>query len=243
MCTLIVLFRAFESLPLVVAANRDEKLDRASEAPSALTHGGMSILCPRDRVGGGTWLGINARGLFVGITNRFGVPPHPDRRSRGLIVLDALAAPTAAVVREQLAGLDAARENAFHLVVADSVEAYVIVNDGQRIVSAAIEPGLCLVTERSFGAAPSGRERVIRERLEPFQTTAPSVDALSSLLGSHDDGPFDSVCVHVPELSYGTRSSTILRRMEPSGAFDVRFADGPPCVTPYVPILWRGVSA
>src|SRR5580700_6303093 len=94
MCTLVVAVGQFPGFPLVVAANRDERLDRLA-TPPRLWPGAMPFVAPRDEVAHGTWLGINAAGLFVGITNRFGVPADPTKASRGGIVLDALSAPDA----------------------------------------------------------------------------------------------------------------------------------------------------
>ena len=68
---------------LQVAANRDEFLKRPAAPPSIWEEG---WLAPRDLEAGGTWLGLNPRGLFVGVTNRAGVHRASDRRSRGLLV-------------------------------------------------------------------------------------------------------------------------------------------------------------
>ena len=84
MCTLIVLHRCVPGRPLVVAANRDEFLSRPAEGPAIREGRGGRILSPLDLEAGGTWLGLNDRGVFVGLTN---LRPHsagpgrrPDRR-------------------------------------------------------------------------------------------------------------------------------------------------------------------
>lgn len=43
-------------------------------------------------------------------------------------------------------------------------------------------------------------------------------------------------CVHADARLYGLRSSTILAWTDASKDFDMRFADGPPCVTSFVPV-------
>ena len=68
MCTLVVASHVLPDRPLVVVANRDEQLDRASSPPFAWKEG---FFAPRDDVAGGTWLGVNDHGVFVGITNRY----------------------------------------------------------------------------------------------------------------------------------------------------------------------------
>jgi len=70
----------------LMIANRDEALDRPSSPPANRGE----IFAPRDEVAGGTWWGVNRRRMLCAITNRFGHARDPDRKSRGLLVLDAL---------------------------------------------------------------------------------------------------------------------------------------------------------
>src|SRR5690349_17229607 len=114
MCTLILAHRYFQGAPLVLAANRDEFLARRASGPGVVD-GSPKILMPRDEVAGGTWLGLNAGGLFVGVTNRAGSSVDRARRSRGLLVADALRAGSAAELHRELARLDPSIHNAFHL--------------------------------------------------------------------------------------------------------------------------------
>lgn len=231
-CTLILFTRAFADTPLLVAANRDEKLDRPAGPPAITTRGGMRILCPRDLEAGGTWLGLNAAGVFVGITNRFGGPPRPGVRSRGLLVLDALSHESARSAAEQVAALDPRSSNGFHLVIADRAEAHLVWSDTERVTLRVLPPGVQVVTERSFNAAPTEREAKIQKLLSDLsRDRAPDDAALEGLLSSHDDSGLEGICVHVPALGYGTRSSTIVR-LEATGARMLQ-ADGPPCETPY----------
>ncbi len=69
MCTLIVLHRCVAGRPLVVAANRDEFFDRPAEEMALRTSRTGPILSPLDLEAGGTWLGLNQRGVFAGLTN------------------------------------------------------------------------------------------------------------------------------------------------------------------------------
>jgi uncharacterized protein with NRDE domain len=235
MCTLIVFSRMFTDASLLVAANRDERLDRPAAGPSIIEHRGMRILCPRDLEGHGTWLGINEERVFVGITNRFGVDRNAALRSRGLLVLDALSYASAKDAAEAVSALDPRAENAFHLVMADPREAHLVWSDGATFTHRALDPGAHVVTERSFGAAPTAREIAIRERLAAFarRSIAPSDSDLTALMSSHAEAGFEGVCVHVPGLSYGTRSSTIIRLADRA---HVLHAEGPPCTTPYAPV-------
>src|SRR5512139_989608 len=96
MCTLAVALGQDRRWPVVVAANRDERLGRPSE-PWGLRvgPGGVRFAAPRDVLAGGTWIGISAGGVFAGLTNYhapFDWYPDETRRSRGDIVGLALAA-------------------------------------------------------------------------------------------------------------------------------------------------------
>ena len=119
MCTLTVAWGVFAAEPLVVAANRDEVLDRPSTGPER-REGELTVVAPRDGEAGGTWTGYNERGLFVGITNRWTDEPREGERSRGLLVRDALAQPTAKRAARLVEREVAERSYApFNLLVAD----------------------------------------------------------------------------------------------------------------------------
>jgi|SRR5688572_31821949 uncharacterized protein with NRDE domain len=231
MCTLIFWYRAFEGSPLIVAANRDERLDRPSAPPSMRQLPRRRVLCPTDLQAGGTWLGINDRRFFAAITNRFGRKKHDGRRSRGELVLEALDHDSAESAALAVAGLDPHCENAFNLAIADEYSAHLISCDGDAITHRRLSPGLHVITERSFETGPTAREFMIRSRLDAL--TEPDAEVLTTLLSSHSEDGFEGVCVHVPRLNYGTRSSTILRV---SNDVSFLFADGPPHQTPYLQV-------
>jgi hypothetical protein len=118
-CTLTFAWQVFPDAPLVVAANRDERVDRPSTAPER-DAGPPAVVAPRDEEAGGTWIGYNEHGLFAGITNRWTDGDVPGERSRGLLMRDVLSeesaeAATRAVERE----LDERTYAGFNLVLAD----------------------------------------------------------------------------------------------------------------------------
>jgi uncharacterized protein with NRDE domain len=228
MCTLVAAFRMYDAFPLVVAANRDERLDRPA-APPSIWPGGF--LAPTDREGGGTWLGLTAGGMFVGVTNRFGVPRDPARLSRGALVADALGAASAAALHSRLVALPARRHNAFHLLYADREDAFVTWSDGAALRQERLQPGLHVVTERSLGADDHGRVEVVRDLWRALPPGPPPAEALEKLLAVHGDDPTAGTCVHLPDFGYGTRSSAVLRLSRTGGA--LRWAEGKPCETPF----------
>jgi len=233
MCTLAIAIQADRRWPLVVAANRDERLHRAAEG-WGLRDGkdGIRYAAPGDRVAGGTWIGLSARGLFAGLTNYHASPDghsDPNRRTRGEIVGIALGHPTAAAARAALAGVDAARYNPFHLVVADASDAFLWWYDGERAGLEALGPGLHVVTESSpTGQGPRGE--AIRSRWPMDLSPA----RLRELLSVHEGAGLagTATCIH-REPVYGTRSSAIVRVAADLGASELLVADGPPCRAPF----------
>ncbi len=228
MCTLVIAHQHFEGAPLVVAANRDEFLARPAEGPR-LRGGQPRVLAPRDQLAGGTWLGLNEHGLFVGITNRHGAPLDPKRRSRGLLVTAALRAPDARRLHRELATLAPTEYNPFHLLYADAEAAFVTWSDGSACRQYEVPPGVHVITERSLGADDRGRTELL-ERLFAERTGrgAPTCERLRELLVVHADAgsPLSGTCVHADEIGYGTRSSFIyVAGARPSGCW----AEGHPC--------------
>jgi uncharacterized protein with NRDE domain len=232
MCTLIVATRVWQSTPLLVAANRDERLDRPAEPPRLWTDRPIPLLAPRDVTAGGTWIGLSAARVFAGVTNRFGSPPDPTRRTRGEIVLLALAKPTAKDGAREIAALEPSRYNPFHLVVADERAAFLIVNTSESMTLVELAPGIHIATERSFNTGTTAREQLIRSRLGPLESKdPPSDEALKALLAMRGEPSYDGVAVRMPELNYGTRSSTIVRLGDKS---ELLHAEGPPDEAPFI---------
>ncbi|XVH30891.1 NRDE family protein [Haloferacaceae archaeon DSL9] len=237
MCTLTVAWRAFDGAPVAVAANRDEALDRPSEPPGRYLDD-PAVIAPRDAEAGGTWIGYNERGVFVGITNRW-VEGFAAERSRGLLVRDCLTEPTARDARETLeATVDAFEYDGFNLVVADATDAFYAEWDGNLSITA-LDPGVHVVVnvgaDGSFfepprrpeiGVEQADNAVAVRDALRPRETESAAewLDRAATVLGDHDYG----VCIH--EAHYGTRSSSLILLDETP---TYRFAAGPPCRTPY----------
>ncbi len=235
MCTLVALHRCVPGAPLVVAANRDEFLARPAEGP-ALRSGSWGLaLAPLDVEAGGTWIGLSATGLLAAVTNRPCARPDPGRRSRGLLVLDALSAPSAAEAAARLEDLPERAYNPFNLLVADRESAAAIsyLDVARRIDLA---PGVHVLGNADPLAPPTPKIARLRACAERAAAApAPRVlDALAALCREHaaDADPLGAACVHTPR--FGTRSSTLLRLSETATDDAFLFADGPPCRTGYL---------
>jgi uncharacterized protein with NRDE domain len=92
MCTLIVLYRPNHAWPMLIAANRDEMLDRPWLPPGRHWPERPSVIGGLDKLAGGSWFGLNDFGVAAGIMNRREtLGPLPGKRSRGELVLKAPA--------------------------------------------------------------------------------------------------------------------------------------------------------
>jgi uncharacterized protein with NRDE domain len=227
MCTLAIALGSDRRWPVVVAANRDERLSRASE-PWALRSaaGRTAYAAPRDAVAGGTWIGLSADGVFAAVTNVFtGAPPDPMLRSRGELVGLALAHPTTTAARAALEEIPATAFNPFHLAVADRRGAFLWRHDGTSPGSfSPLGPGLHIVTERGADGLDS---RALAVRAAWPIDLAPG--RLGALLARHEPG--EPICVHLGE-AYGTRSATVLRLTSDLATSELWTSDVAPCLAP-----------
>jgi len=222
MCTLVILHRP-EKL-LAVSGNRNELLARPASGPRVE----QGIFAPRDEVAHGTWLGLNRHGLFVCVTNRRDGMVDPARRSRGLLVVEALQAASARGLHQALKELRGDRHNGFHLIYADLRDAFVTWGDGSAVHQVSLAPGEAhVITERSFGAGEGSRERDVRAA---FALLEPDPAAWRAPMTVHADLPLESACVHADAVGYGTRSSfQLVLRPKEVGAL---WTDGHPCRNP-----------
>jgi uncharacterized protein with NRDE domain len=236
MCTLIVLHRCVPETPLVVAANRDEFLGRPAEGPALRDTPEGRLLAPLDRRAGGTWLGVNEHGLFAAVTNRRCEDPDPNRRSRGLIVMDALRARSAREAADEIEALERDAYNPFNLLVADALTAHVFSYLGAP-ERADLAPGPHVVGNVHPADASSPKLARLRGEAAGCVSSDRVLDELAEVCRSHaGDGPLESTCVHAGD--YGTRSSTLLRLGRNDG--ELLYASGAPCAreyTDFTPLL------
>jgi uncharacterized protein with NRDE domain len=257
MCTIAVLHRVHPEFPVIVAANRDEFYDRPASGPAPWP-GEPGIIAGRDHSKGGTWMGATRAGFFVGLTNqRTYQPADPARLSRGDVVLRALRAGSRSAAERYLRGLDATRYNPFNLLFGDASGVSVAyaretreigvfdVGEGVQVLpndtlNAQNFPkaarAAALIAPHAGQSWPALREALARAladharpplaSLEQDPPGAPFSWVLTQLLGA--------LCIHTP--TYGTRSSTLLA-LSPHGLAHYLYADGAPCVTPFVSCL------
>lgn len=209
MCLISVALGASARLPVVIAANRDERHARASAAagwwPDA-----PRVLGGRDLVAGGTWLAIDRAGRIGAVTNRFASPRTPAPRSRGALVTEFLAGTSTAEQFAAHAEAEGERFGPFNLVLVDAAGALVVSNCGERLdLTNGIRSFGNTALEDDWpklGAATAGVERALGE--------ADPVAALFDVLATRRAAPAergpDRENLFIVGAEFGTRSSTVV---------------------------------
>ena len=265
MCLLVVAWHVDARAPLVVAANRDERLDRPAAAAVVLQERAPRIVGGRDQEAGGTWLAVNDHGVVAGLTNRPGQQGRdPSKRSRGELPL-ALAAHTDAesAVEQFAQRFRPCDYNPSWLLVGDRRSLfYLDMTDGDHAQVRALPPGIHILENNPIDAGTAKQRRVAgllgtMGSLQEKDATAPDqsgldVARLAAVLGDHSppddltdlpegvDPAVLAACVHTDR--YGTRSAAIVRVLDDADALpEILVADGHPCTAPFkdVGVLWR----
>jgi uncharacterized protein with NRDE domain len=249
-CLLVVCSRVVPGFPLVVAANRDERLDRPATAITVLRENAPRILGGRDELAGGTWLAVNEHGVVAGLTNRpSALGRDPTRRSRGelpLLLATAESADQAVEAFER--EVRPSEYNAAWMLVGDRHSLHYLELDGtDPLVHRVLDPGIHVLENLAI-EVPSTKVDRARELVgDVSHLSADGLrDRLAAILADHrvplDDGskqalgaesrPFRPICVHGD--SFGTRSSMSVLVPEAEEPSSVYVADGRPCEVPFV---------
>ncbi|HEY4000115.1 MAG TPA: NRDE family protein [Candidatus Xenobia bacterium] len=201
--------------PLILAANRDEFLDRPT-APAAWWDE-PEVLAGRDLQAGGTWLAVNRAGRIAWLTNvRDQVPAPTDPPSRGQLPLKALGDDIGSWLERY-----GASYAGFNLLYGDARGLSWYSNRGGRVE--AVLPGVHGI---SNGALDEPWPKVVRGRsglADILRDGSPYTDRLLDLL-THAEPAEKSLPdtgvgpdmerflspIHITGDRYGTRSSTVV---------------------------------
>jgi uncharacterized protein with NRDE domain len=232
MCTVLLLLRPDERWPLLVASNRDERLDRAFDPPWRWWPDAPQVLAWRDRTSGGSWLGVNDGGVFATLINHVDeLGPLPGKRSRGDLVVEALRRDDAAAAAETIAALDGDAFRGFTLLVADRAQAFTVSNDDGAMRVVAISPGHHMLTPEGCDVPGSRRFDAHIAEFRAAAVPRPGEEDWASwiaLLQREDaDDPHQAMTV-VTDHGFGTVASTLIAVPAGPEAPVVRYADGPP---------------
>ena len=232
MCLLALFFRATADAPVIVGANREERYDRPGTPPHILD-GPCRAVAGTDPQAGGTWLGVNDRGVLIAVTNRRRLEEPERPRSRGLLARDLLLNGASAADAVELAKreLHPDRYAGCNLLIADRERA-VVVHAGDWLSIWPLPPGLHVLTNHDVnqeGDPRVGHALAWLSRRN-CETTAECLAALAVLCGQHgDDGP--PICLHGQDR--GTVSSSLIALRPALSESIYRHAQGPPDRVPY----------
>ena len=236
MCTVVLLIRPAHAWPLIVAANRDEMLDRAWDPPAAHWPDQPAIVAGRDRSAGGTWMGVNRHGVMAAVLNRPGsLGPATGKRSRGELPLMALTHDSAAGAAAALCALDAATWRSFNLVVANRDEAWFVRGLGHGpIQRQLLSPGCHMVTAHDPDDQQSPRVARHFARFQATDPEPPKCRSWQTLLADRSGGPGEQINV-MPRGGFGTVCSSVLA-LPREGPSVWLFAAGSPDHAPFQPV-------
>jgi len=254
MCTLVLLRRPGHEWPVVLAANRDEMIDRPAQPPARHWPDRPEVVAGRDELAGGSWLGLNDHGVVAGILNRIGtLGPAPGRRSRGELVLEALDHADARAAAQALGDLDPRAYRSFNLIIADNRDAFWLrhADSGGRLPVEVrpIAAGLAMIAAGDLDETETPRLVRYRPRFAAAATPDPgSADwaAWEALLA--DDRPTSpdapmSALRFVTERGFATVSSALIA-LPAAGRGDVppvfRYRAWQPAPSPWRDVLAEG---
>lgn len=258
MCTILAIFGLHPEYPLVIAANRDEFTDRPTQGPTVLTQAPRSV-GGVDLREGGSWLGVNEKGVFAALTNqRTYTHPDPGLQSRGQVVRRALGCISPEAIVDQLRGLDATSYNPFNLLFGNADRLYAAYARGSRnaIEIEALAPGIHVLANDRLGSprfpkAERARRAVYGNHARPWSELSA---VLVSMLSDHTLPPWEAIeqpppgsrlrreqlralgaiCIHTE--GYGTRSAALIA-IDRCGVARYLHAPGPPCRTAFEDII------
>jgi uncharacterized protein with NRDE domain len=177
MCLIGLAWQVHPRYRLVVAANRDEFVDRPT-APAQWWDDHPGVFGGRDARAGGTWMAVTRSGRFAALTNvrRGDEASGEDKPSRGHLVARFVA--DAMTAQDYVASLLVSDYAGFNLVVCDGSELWWCDDAG---ASEPLLPGVHTVSNASLDT-PWPKTRRLSERMAMALGVDASDDALSDEL-------------------------------------------------------------
>jgi hypothetical protein len=238
MCTVLLLLRPDDAWPLILGANRDERLDRVFEPPGRYWDEAPGIVAGRDVLGGGSWFGVNDDGVAATIVNGpYRLGPLHGKATRGELVVRALGERDAHSAAAALGALAPDRYRGFTLLVADRRAAFAVSSDERRIEVAELTPGHHLITPEGCDVPSSPRYAAHFAAFRAAAPPDPGTGAWTSwteILRHDDDADPHRAMTIAPADDFGTVCSALLAVPRDASRPPVLlFANGPPTRAPY----------
>lgn len=177
MCLLAIQYRSVPEAPILVAANREEAYDRGSLLPS-IQAGKPRILCGIDTKAGGTWLGVNQQGLFVGVCNRHKMLSPMAPKSRGVLCREMLRTNSSRqAVDLAMEELSSGKYDGANFIIADQESGWVV-HGGDEVEVVELPDGLSIISSGDVNDVRDERGKLCR-RLLTLQTLDSAVKFLA----------------------------------------------------------------
>ena len=222
MCLILFSYKNHPKYRLILAANRDEFLDRPTK-PARFWNEHPDLLAGKDTRAGGTWMGVTTDLRFAAITNyREPASEKPDAPSRGHLVLDYLKGSSHPQAYLQELQKNAAVYNGYNLLAGSAAGLWFYSNKENQVRE--VTPGIHGLSnhllDTPWPKVQKGKERLGKSITS--QTLQPGT--LIDLLGDSEQAPdhllpntgvpqdwerlLSPMFIRAP--NYGTRASTVL---------------------------------
>lgn len=206
MCLIAIAHRVSPLFPLVLAANRDEAYERATQ-DAHFWPDAPDVLAGRDGLHGGTWLAVTRGGRFAAVTNLRGAVQRT--RSRGALVSEFVRSGIEVDSYASAIAVHADEYSGFHLLAGEiDGRAMSIAPDSQH----ELEPGIHGVSNApsgehwpKVGLAVATMSRVLESSGE-----RQIIDDLMQFLSTRRGAGSVESEVFIAGEVYGTRSSTVI---------------------------------
>lgn len=224
MCLILVAHQFRADLPLLLLANRDEFLDRAT-APLGPWPGSPAVVAGRDLLAGGSWLGAGADGRWAAVTNvRDGERAAPGQPSRGWLVRDYLLGGELPETFSRRLAVRAGEYAGFNLLLGGGGAVWYVGNRGAPPCQ--LPPGVYGLSNGRLDSPWPKVERGKAALAGLAGEKSPAVESGFRLLCEretfadhqlpqtgvpiHWERALSATFIAAPEHGYGTRSSTVL---------------------------------
>lgn len=228
MCLMAVLYRLVPESPILVAANREEYYDRPSQPPS-IQSGKPRVLCGLDQRAGGTWLGVNQHGMFVGVCSRRSNGEQLGARARGLLAREVLRTGSARKgVDKAMEEMLSDRFESLNMVICDAESGWVIHADQEPEV-VPLEEGLNIIGNQDVNDPTDERVRLAHRLLTLQMLDSPvKFLAVASKVFARAPSPAGRPTMVSRGNDYGTVSSTLIALSPKPRDAIFQFASGAP---------------
>ncbi|MCA9215976.1 MAG: NRDE family protein [Planctomycetales bacterium] len=210
MCLLAVQYQLIPDSPILIAANREEFYERPTQPPS-IQSGKPRVLCGTDLQAGGTWLGVNQHGLFIGVLNRRRANPGFPSRSRGTLCRELLKSHSAQHARDMaMEEMSSGRYDGANFVCVDAESGWVV-HGGDDLNTVEMREGLNIIAGGDLNDPRDGRVDMAR-RLLTLQTLDSPVKflAVASKVFARAPSPPGRPSIVIRDKDRGTVSSTLI---------------------------------